>query len=182
MTEVEPRRADPDARRPPEGVVIRVARPSDAASYLRMWRSVFAERRYVRTEHVPHGVRHYRRFFRDASTADHVRLVAVAGDEVVGTISLERLPHPVNRHVATLGMAVLAGWRGRGVGAALMASGVRWARAAGVEKLTLEVYTHNEPAIALYRQFGFAEEGRLARHSKKSHGYEDELVMGRLLT
>jgi ribosomal protein S18 acetylase RimI-like enzyme len=39
------------------------------------------------------------------------------------------------------------------------------------------VYPHNEAAIALYRSFGFVEEGRLARHSRKSYGYEDEILM-----
>jgi len=41
----------------------------------------------------------------------------------------------------------------------------------------LSVYPHNTGAIALYRRFGFAEEGRLARHSRKSYGYEDEILM-----
>jgi L-phenylalanine/L-methionine N-acetyltransferase len=46
-----------------------------------------------------------------------------------------------------------------------------------VEKIVLSVYPHNEAAIALYRSFGFVEEGRLARHSRKSYGYEDEILM-----
>jgi L-phenylalanine/L-methionine N-acetyltransferase len=41
------------------------------------------------------------------------------------------------------------------------------------------VYPNNEPAAALYRKFGFVEEGRLVGHSKKSYGYEDEVVMAR---
>ena len=51
------------------------------------------------------------------------------------------------------------------------------AKEAGVEKLVLSVYPHNDAAIALYRSFGFVEEGRLARHSRKSYGYEDEILM-----
>jgi len=41
----------------------------------------------------------------------------------------------------------------------------------------LTVYPHNDAAIALYRRFGFVEEGRLVRHAKKSYGYEDEILM-----
>jgi ribosomal protein S18 acetylase RimI-like enzyme len=67
------------------------------------------------------------------------------------------------------------------VGSALLAAGLRWARLVGVEKVTLEVYPTNEAAVALYRKFGFAEEGRLARQSLKSYGYEDELIMSRFL-
>jgi ribosomal protein S18 acetylase RimI-like enzyme len=32
--------------------------------------------------------------------------------------------------------------------------------------------------LALYRKFGFKEEGRLTGHSRKSIGYFDEIVMG----
>jgi ribosomal protein S18 acetylase RimI-like enzyme len=78
-------------------------------------------------------------------------------------------------------MAVLPGWRGRGVGTALLAEAFRWAREVGVEKLSLSVFPHNRAALALYRRFGFVEEGRLRRHSKKSYGYEDEIVMAAFL-
>jgi ribosomal protein S18 acetylase RimI-like enzyme len=46
-----------------------------------------------------------------------------------------------------------------------------------VEKVLLSVYPHNTAAIALYRKFGFVEEGRLARQSRKSTGDEDEILM-----
>jgi len=103
--------------------------------------------------------------------------MAVAEGGVVGSLSIRRDPHPVTRHVATLGMFVIATWRGRGVGTALMSEALRWARSAGVERVELTVYPHNDAAIALYRKFGFVEEGRLVRHAKKSYGYEDEILM-----
>jgi RimJ/RimL family protein N-acetyltransferase len=58
-----------------------------------------------------------------------------------------------------------------------MAEGLRWAREFGVARVELAVYPGNERAIALYRGFGFVQEGRLVRHSKKSYGYEDEILM-----
>jgi putative acetyltransferase len=58
-----------------------------------------------------------------------------------------------------------------------MAEAIRWARSVGVEKIVLSVYPGNAAAIALYRRFGFIEEGRLARHSRKSYGDEDEILM-----
>jgi ribosomal protein S18 acetylase RimI-like enzyme len=58
-----------------------------------------------------------------------------------------------------------------------MEEALGWSRRVGIEKLVLAVYPHNDAAIALYRRFGFVEEGRLARHSRKSYGYEDEILM-----
>ena len=165
----------------PEGVEIRPARPQDAATYLAMWREVVAEHRFVRTEEVTTTLRQFRKQFREPVTADKARLMALAGGRVVGALFIERMSHPVNRHVATLGMAIERRWRGRGIGTALMDAALRWARWAPVEKLTLEVYPTNEEAVALYRKFGFVEEGRLLRQSRKSYGYEDELIMSKVI-
>jgi ribosomal protein S18 acetylase RimI-like enzyme len=58
-----------------------------------------------------------------------------------------------------------------------MEEAMTWARKHGLERVELSVYPHNEAALALYRRFGFEQEGRLVRHSKKSYGYEDEILM-----
>ena len=160
------------------GITVRPARPEDARSYLTFWTAVVAEGRYVRTERVTGTVRRYRRRFRHAWGDREAQIVAVddAGT-VVGHLYIQRETHPVTRHVATLGIAVAAEVRGRGIGTALMREALRWSRSVGVEKLVLSVYPHNVGAIALYRGFGFIEEGRLARHSRKSYGDEDEILM-----
>jgi putative acetyltransferase len=160
-----------------EGITIRTARPSDARSFLVFWAAVVAEGRNVRSESVRHPARVYRRRFGRSWTGDEAHIVADADGRVVGHVFIQREDHPVTRHVASLGIAVAADHRGRGIGSALMSEAFRWARSFGVEKIVLSVYPHNEAAIALYRRFGFVEEGRLARHSRKSYGYEDEILM-----
>lgn len=156
---------------------IRPARPSDARSFLELWRDIVAEGRWVRSEEVSHPVREYRRRFRRSWTPHLAQLVAVEGDRVIGYVAIERERHPATRHVATLGMAVAADRRHLGVGRALLAAAFRWAGEHGVEKVVLSVYPGNEAAIALYRSVGFVQEGRLARHSRKSYGDEDEILM-----
>jgi RimJ/RimL family protein N-acetyltransferase len=160
------------------GVVIRPAGPRDAASFLELYRAVAAEGTFIRTEHVTGGTRRIRRRFRRSWTDRQADIVAVAGGRVVGSVGISRDEHPVTRHVATLGMFVADGWRGLGVGTALLRDAIRWARSVGVEKLELTVYPGNAAARALYERFGFVREGRLVRHSKKSYGYEDEVLMG----
>jgi RimJ/RimL family protein N-acetyltransferase len=167
--------------RPRQGFVIRASRPGDARSFLEMWEQVVAERVYVRSDTVRQSARFYRRRFRDSWTEDHASLVAVSGDRVIGHLEVSREEGPITRHVASIGMAVAHDWRGRGVGRELMAECIRWAASAGVEKLALTVYPHNQPARALYAKFGFVEEGRLTGHSHKAAGYFDEIVMGKWL-
>ena len=158
---------------------VRSGRPRDAESFVRMWKVVTAEGKYIRTERVDRSVRYYRRrFFRRTWGPDQATLVAVREGLVIGHIHVAREEGPVTRHVASLGMTVTPEWRGQGVGSALMAEVIRWARSVGVEKLALSVYPDNQAARALYAKFGFQEEGRLTGHSKKSTGYRDEIVMG----
>lgn len=168
---------EPSHRPAIDGVTIRPARARDARSFLKFWTQIVEEGRYVRSERVSHPLRVYRARFRHAWTDHEAQIVAVAGDRIVGHIYIQREQHPVTRHVATLGIAVAAEVRGKGVGSALLADAIGWARSVGVEKIVLSVYPHNTAAIALYRKFGFVDEGRLARHSRKTYGYEDEILM-----
>jgi RimJ/RimL family protein N-acetyltransferase len=81
-----------------------------------------------------------------------------------------------------IGMLVAAAWRGRGVGTALVAAAIEWARARGLHKLTLSVFPHNDAAIALYRKFGFVEEGRRIQQIRRANGELWDLIeMGLLL-
>jgi ribosomal protein S18 acetylase RimI-like enzyme len=159
-----------------DDVVIRRATPRDARAFHTFWRAIVAEERYVRTEEVREPIRAFRRRFRGRS-ASEAHLLALRGDRLVGHVTIERDRHPVTRHVASLAIAVAADERGRGIGRRLMREAMDWAKRAGVEKIVLSVYPHNEAAISLYRSFGFVEEGRLAKHSRKSYGYEDEILM-----
>jgi ribosomal protein S18 acetylase RimI-like enzyme len=112
-----------------------------------------------------------------AASIDHT-IVAVAGSGVVGLLHLE----PTRHGFADLGMLVAREWRGRGVGSALVAAAIERARADGLHKLSLEVFPHNEAGIALYRKFGFVEEGRRVKQYRRASGeLWDSVVMGLLL-
>ena len=105
--------------------------------------------------------------------------VAVAGTDIVGSIHL----FPSRHGFADIGMAVAREWRGRGVGSALMAAGIDWARGRdGLHKLSLEVFAHNDAGIALCKKFGFVEEGRRVKHYRRQSGeLWDTVEMGLLL-
>jgi RimJ/RimL family protein N-acetyltransferase len=106
-------------------------------------------------------------------------LVAVTDDgAVVGNLTLDVAPYGV----AQFGMCVAAGWRGRGVGGALVDEGVAAARRLGAHKVSIQVWPHNHAARRLYRGRGFVEEGRLRRHYPRHNGeLWDAIVMGLVL-
>lgn len=100
---------------------------------------------------------------------------------VVGNLTLWQEPNPRRRHVASLGMAVRDDWAGRGVGTALMAAALDLAdNWLGLTRLELTVWSDNEAAQALYRKFGFEQEG-VARDYGLRHGVlVDTLYMARV--
>jgi ribosomal protein S18 acetylase RimI-like enzyme len=102
-------------------------------------------------------------------------VVAVAGSQIIGMLHVE-----VSRHgFGEIGMLVDCGWRGHGVGSALMQAAIGLARQQGLHKLSLEVFAHNTAAIALYRKCGFVEEGRRTRQYRRASGeLWDSIVMG----
>ncbi len=102
-------------------------------------------------------------------------------EPLLGTLTLRGLDLRAVQHVAVLGMAVAAPARSRGVGTALLSTAVEWARGAGLRRLELNTYAPNLPAQALYRRFGFVEEGRRRAFVRYQGGYVDDLVMGLLL-
>jgi ribosomal protein S18 acetylase RimI-like enzyme len=105
-------------------------------------------------------------------------LVAVARDDIVGFVHVDASSHGFGE----IGMAVARDWRGRGVGSALMAGAIEWARAEGLHKLSLSVFAHNAAAVALYRKCGFVEEGRRVQQYRRKNGeLWDAIDMGLLL-
>lgn len=99
---------------------------------------------------------------------------------VVGMISLQRFTGR-QEHVAGLGMFVDPAFHGRGIGTRLMEAALEAAdREWQVVRTQLAVYPDNEPALRLYRRFGFREEGRLARMAIRDGTYVDAMVMARI--
>jgi RimJ/RimL family protein N-acetyltransferase len=162
-------------------VVVRAAMAKDAQGVIDLLETVASEGRLIALEQVDATRRSMARYLRGAAWAARAaHLVGVAGEEVVGQLSAIR-DRGIYGHLAEIGMSVGVKWRRRGIATALIEGAVDWARAFDVEKLTLMVFPHNEPAIALYRKMGFVEEGLRRRHAKMSYGYEDLMEMSLFL-
>ena len=83
--------------------------------------------------------------------------------KIYGDINLvHRPPLASSLHRATLMMGIERSHRGQGFGSELMTMALDWARAEpSIEWLQLFVFGDNLPAQALYRRFGFVENGRV---------------------
>jgi L-phenylalanine/L-methionine N-acetyltransferase len=109
-------------------------------------------------------------------------LVACIDREVVGQIGLQTFPNrPRRHHIGAIGMIVRDDWQGKGIGTQLMQAVVDLAdKWLNLSRLELDVYPDNEPAIRLYRKFGFQVEGTQIGSAFRAGEYVDTLMMARI--
>ncbi len=165
-------------RQSPTEVVVRPVREEDLDAVVDLIAAVAAEGRWIATEAPVDRERRRRVLAEGLARERTLLLLAEAGGRPVGQLSMD----VEGFGVADLGMMVADGWRGRGVGSALLRAGLEWARQSGAHKVGLQVWPHNQAAIALYEKFGFQREGVLRRHYRRRNGeLWDAVVMGLLL-
>ena len=160
-------------------ISIRRATPEDASGLTAL---MSEEAVYGNLLQLPHpSEATWRERLEAKSSNGDVQLLAIAQDQVIASAGLHGNIHIRRRHAMHLGMAVAPAAQGKGVGSALMAALVDYAdRWAAVLRIELNVYSDNARAIALYKKFGFVEEGILRAYGLADGRYQDVLAMARL--
>lgn len=159
-------------------VTIRRLEPSDYEAVHR----IFCGPKVIRgTLQLPHpSLSAWQKRMQDPDESWH-DLAACLGDEVVGHGALHTYTRPRRKHAGAIAMTVRDDMQGQGIGTALLQALVEMAdNWYNIHRLELEVYTDNEPAVRLYRRFGFAVEGTLKDYAFRDGKYVDAFSMARL--
>lgn len=111
---------------------------------------------------------------------ERTAIVGVLDGRIVGTADVTQ--HKGRRgHVGGIGLSVHDDFHGHGIGTAMMAALIEAAdNWLGLKRLELTVYVDNEPAIRLYRKFGFEPEGTRRADAFRDGKFVDCLAMARL--
>lgn len=144
-------------------LVIRKARPEDAAALLAMMKTIGGE-----TDNLncgPEGLpfteaqeRDYLASLQDSASA--ALFVAEKDGRLVGSASYSGMTGPRIRHRGEVGLSVLRAEWGQGIGGRLLEEVISFARGtARAEILSLEVRSDNARAIGLYKKHGFEKIG-----------------------
>ncbi len=138
--------------------------------------SVARERRYLGFVKAP-SLESTREFVLSNISKKISQYVAVEDDKVVGWCDIAPNKGEGFTHCGSLGMGVLHDYRGQGYGTRLMGATILAAKESGIERVELEVFASNVPAIRLYEKRGFMHEGAKKRARKLDGKYDDILLM-----
>jgi RimJ/RimL family protein N-acetyltransferase len=176
----------PDDRGDVAGIIIREARPEDAAELLEYIYHIFAEpgiNLITEPDEFSFTLEGEIQFVAEMTVAaNSLYLVAEHDGAIIGQLTLEGGKKRAIHHTAILGITVAEEWRGRGVGRRLIETAIAYARQSGViRRIELQVLARNEPAIHLYRRLGFEIEGTRRRAVFRDGEYRDDLIMALLI-
>jgi ribosomal protein S18 acetylase RimI-like enzyme len=122
------------------------------------------------------SIKYYNNIFSKANI-----LVAVDDDEIIGFIQFgaphEDFPEASDNDVAVERLYILESHHSRGIGKSLMDAMLQHEFFRGKERMWIDVWEKNEPAIALYKKYGFEKVGQTPFYENGVVvGYNDVLV------
>lgn len=104
-------------------------------------------------------------------------LTALSNGKPIGLATLYLQPYKSLMHQSEFGIIVAPGFRGQGVGSKLLQELIHLAKNSfNIEILHLQVHEGN-PAIHLYKRFGFHEFGRQIGWMKEGSSYRARIMM-----
>jgi RimJ/RimL family protein N-acetyltransferase len=104
-------------------------------------------------------------------------LLALAGDRIVGDVTLHRIPHGWKRHIGTIRVVVAPDYHNKGLGTLLIHEMVELATEFGLEKLWAELPLNVPAAIALFRKAGFSSKAVIEGLVKDLRGRNTDVVI-----
>lgn len=136
----------------PEGLTLRALRVADTEQFHAMQQLPGVMNG---NPHMPYRPVASTRDYLEKLEPAEIVIAATVGDTLVGEAELTRFKGR-RAHAGSLGIGVHDAWQRRGIGRALMAELIDLAdNWLGLRRLELHVFSDNEPALALYRKFGF---------------------------
>jgi putative acetyltransferase len=166
-----------DGVRDASGLTIRAREPDD-------WEAIadlmgLPKVRYG-TLRLPFVSRDATRKWMEKPSDGHTGIVAVLEGRIVGSAGVEQY-RGRRSHVGGIGLCVHDDFHRRGVGGAMLAALIGAAENwLGLRRLELTVYVDNEPAIALYKKYGFVIEGTRRQDAFRDGAFVDSHAMARL--
>lgn len=162
-------------------LIIRRPEHNDAAGLLASFQRLTRETDYLlftRSESMELDVASEEDYIQSyLDNPNQLLLVAVVQGRIIGSINVNHSGLYKKAHTAEIGIAVEKQWNNMGIGRRLLTAMLRWAESRdNLRMVYLHVFSTNEKAMQLYRNFGFMECGRLPNAILQKDGNYVDLV------
>ncbi|WP_078381459.1 GNAT family N-acetyltransferase [Sutcliffiella halmapala] len=166
-------------------VIVREATKDDAAKIIEHCKIAFSESRNLLTapEEYTITVEEEIAWIEDNKEKNNLVLVAEQDHHIVGMLNARRGSRKRVEHICHFGISIQEAYCNNGLGKRMIQILLDWAtQDPQIEKVSLEVFSHNDRGIHLYKKLGFNMEGKKEKHAKFEDGtYADEYVMGQFV-
>jgi L-amino acid N-acyltransferase YncA len=165
---------------PLEALTIRDAAPSDAEVIATIYNQGIVDR--IATLETEERPPEERLEWLAARGPRHPVLVAEVDGTVVGWGSLNQFnPRKAYDFVVDFSVYIERGWRGKGVGSAVLHALIARARHLGYHKMVLAAFPWNTAGMALYEKHGFRTVGIYKEQGLLDGKWVDTIVMEKML-
>lgn len=148
----------------------------DINGYHQLLDIVARERQYISFLKAPQ-LEHTKAFILHSISQNYPQFVAKINEQIIGWCDALPKNQEIYSHSAILGMGVLPEFRKNGVGTALIEATLKKAFEQKIIRIELAVFSDNQPAIQLYKNFGFIIEGELKNDVRIDDQFKNSLVM-----
>ncbi|QOR67524.1 GNAT family N-acetyltransferase [Cytobacillus suaedae] len=164
---------------------IRTAVIEDASHIIEHKRVVLGESTFMLTapEEFNPTLEEKEQWLRDHLNDGNYLLVAEKDEKIIAVMDFRRSKRSRLSHLGYFSISIQEAYCNMGIGRKLIEGLISWAEQRNdLEKVCLEVFSHNERAIHLYKKLGFIEEGRKVKFVKFTEDfYADEILMYRFV-
>lgn len=162
-------------------ILLRTAKLKDARQLRDLVYNISKERIYslVEPEEFSETIRSNRaRVKRYKESPGKLYIVAEHKKKIIGLVQFNNFDFKKCRHNGLFTIFISKLWRDKGIGKMMIREMLDWTKANPViEKVSLNVFSNNPRAIALYRKMGFKQEGLCKRDMKISNKYVNSVLM-----
>ncbi len=160
---------------------IRPAIIGDASHIIEHTRIVIKESTFMLTapEEFNPTLEKQEQWIRDHLSDGNYLLIAEKDEKIIAVLDFHRSKRSRLSHLGYFSISIQEAYCNMGIGRKLIEELLSWAKQRNdLEKVCLEVFSHNERAIHLYKKLGFIEEGRKVKFVKFTEDfYADEILM-----
>lgn len=102
--------------------------------------------------------------------------------KIVGEIDITIKNFARIKHNGMLTIGILPEYQNQGLGSLFMDQALKFAHERELRRIELSVFASNQPALALYKKYGFVVEGLRKNFLRRDDGsFEDDVIMAKYL-